>query len=92
MTHPFRPTTRTIYLWGLASVFCLVLTVIPSIITVTASIEQTYLLGTVVVFGITLVLSLCGLLFNRLYADGGVWSVALLTAAFFGLFLAMLLA
>ena len=89
MKKIISPTKRTIYLWGLACFFCLVMMVIPSIIQVNTNIEYSLLLLTTIVFGISLLHSICGLIFNRFFDDGGILSTAFLETCFFVLFLLM---
>lgn len=89
MKKIISPTKKTIYLWGLACFFCLVMMVILIIIQVNTNIEYSFLLLTTIIFGISLLHSVCGLIFNRFYDDGGILSTAFLEACFFVLFFLM---
>ena len=87
----FHPSATNIYLWALVSFFCLVLMVTPNVIQLNDTIEYRFLIGFTFISGYSLFKSLCGILFNKLYIEGGVLSVALLESCFFALFLLMAL-
>lgn len=80
-----HPTTKNIYFWALISAFGLVLMNIAATMDVTAPFKSASLLLLLIVLGYGLIKTLCGIIFNGLYADGGVLSVLLLEVCFFGL-------
>lgn len=91
MQKVLHPTSKNVYLWALTGIACLVLMAVPSIMQVSERVEFLFLVSFVLIIGYSFFKAMCGIIFNKLYQDGGILSVALLEGCFFVLFLLMIL-